>query len=405
MNIKNFAVLFVLAIALFVLPSVSAQSFANIDYVEINGVNVFDGQTFSAEAGETITMKIVFTTAPGITAVNDARLTARVLGEPGSYETTERFDVLAGRTYSKTLTLEMPANLDQLDENFTLEVRLETQSAIGDEFRATFGVQRKSYNLEFLSLESPSRISAGEVLPIEVVVENAGRRDASDTFVIASIPALGISKKIFLEDLSALESTNDEVEDDAIEGRIFLAIPSNAAPGLYTIEVKAYNDDAETVSARRVEVVSGNSNGAIVSSPSSRTFSAGTDGSYKLTIVNSGNRILVYNLVTESDNGLTVDLDDSVVVVPAGDSVTVDLTARAAREGNYNFKVTVLDSDNNIVGEKDFVANVEGRTVGGSAAVVLTIILAIIFVVLLVVLIVLLTRKPAKAEESGESYY
>jgi len=81
------------------------------------------------------------------------------------------------------------------------------------------------------------------------------------------------------------------------------------------------------------------------------------------------------------------------------------LIARSSREGNYNFKVTVLDSSNNVVGEKSFVANVEGRAVGGNAAVVLTIILAIIFVVLLVVLIVLLTRKPAKAEETGESYY
>ncbi len=151
--------------------------------------------------------------------------------------------------------------------------------------------------------------------------------------------------------------------------------------------------------------MSGNSNSAIVSSPSSRTFSAGSDGTYRLTLVNSGNKILVYNLVTESDNGLTVDLEDSVVVVPAGESETVEITANAAREGNYNFKVTVLDSDNNVVGEKSFVANVEGRTVGGNAAVVLTIILAIVFVVLLVVLIVLLTRKPAKADSDGESYY
>jgi len=273
-------------------------------------------------------------------------------------------------------------------------------------FTATFGVQRKNYALEFLSVESPSRISAGEVLPVEVVIKNRGRHVAEDTFVVVSIPELQVSKRFFFEDLSATESTDDEVEDDAMKGNVLLAIPASAAPGLYTVEVKAYNDDSETVSTRKVEILSGNANSGLVASPSSRTFSAGTDGKYTLTLVNSGNRILVYNLVTESDNGLTVDLDNAVIVVPAGSSESVTLTARSSREGSYDFKVTVLDSDNNIVGEKSFVANVEGRSaVGGSAAVVLTIILAIVFVVLLVVLIVLLTRKPAKADETSESYY
>ena len=401
MNAKNFVGLFVIAIAmLFVVPAVSAQSFATIQYVEIDEVPLIQGERFAVEAGQSLDLRVVF---DAIANANDVRVRARVLGEPGLSDTTSRFDVISGGIYSKALSIEVPYDID-LSEDFVLEVEVENQLG-GTTFTAIFAVQRESYALEFLSVESPSRISAGEVLPVEVVVKNRGRYDAQDTFVIASISALGISKKIFLEDLAANESIDNEIEDDSIEGRILLMIPSSAAPGLYTVEVKAYNSDSETVSVRRVEVMSGNSNSGIVASPSSRTFSAGTDGSYRLTIVNSGNRILVYNLVTESDNGLSVDLDDSVVVVPAGSSNAVELTAMAAREGNYNFKVTVLDSDNNVVSEKNFVANVEGRTVGGNAAVVLTIILAIVFVVLLVVLIVLLTRKPAKADESGESYY
>ncbi len=402
MNTRNFVSLFVLAISLlFLVPAVSAYTFADISYVEAESYNIVDGTFFGVEAGKTLDLRVIF---KAFANEENVRVSARVLGEPGLYETTERFDVLSNRTYSKMLRLDIPYDID-LDENFILEVRVESQSLIGDVLTATFGVQRKNYALEFLSVESPSRISAGEVLPVEVVVKNRGRHDAQDTFVIASIPALGISKKIFLEDLSAIESTNNEIEDDAIEGRILLAIPASATPGLYTVEVKTFNDDSETVSTRKVEIMSGNAHSAIVSSPSSRTFSAGTDGKYTLTLVNSGNRILVYNIVTESDNGLNVDLDDSVVVVPAGSSKSVQMTARSAREGNYDFKVTILDSDNNVVGEKSFVANVEGKSVGGNAAVVLTIVLAIVFVVLLVVLIVLLTRKPAKADTEGESYY
>jgi hypothetical protein len=398
MKAKNLVGLFVLAIALIV-PIVSASFTSNL-HVFTEGNQINNGDTFAVDAGQSLDLNVVF---DAIASENNVRVTARVLGEPGLYDATERFDVISGGVYSKRLSIKVPYDIDP-SESFLLEVRVENQNG-GDQMTATFAVQRKSYALEFLSVESASRIASGEVLPIDIVVKNRGRYDAQDTFVIASIPELGISKKIFLEDLSANESTNNEIEDDAIEGRIMLAIPSNAAPGLYTVEVKAYNADTETVSARKVEVVSGNSNSGIVASPLSRTFSAGSDGKYTLTIVNSGSKILVYNLVTSSDNGLTVDSSDSVIVVPAGSSKSVDLTAVAAREGNYNFKVTVLDSNNNVVGEKNFVANVEGKAVGGSAAVVLTIILAIIFVVLLVVLIVLLTRKPAKTEESSESYY
>ena len=403
MNIKNLVGLFVLAITLLVVVPSASAGFATIAYVEADSVNIVDGTVFSVEAGQTLNMRVVLNTANA--SENNVRVTARVLGVPGSFEATERFDVLADRTYSKMLSLTLPNDINP-NENFILEVRVESQSLIGDVLTATFAAQRKSYALEFLSVESDSQVSAGEILPIEVVVKNRGRYSAEDTFVIASIPALSISKKIFLQDLSALDSNDRDIKDDSIEGRISLVIPANAVPGLYTVEIKAFNDDSEVLAARRVEIVSdNNANSIIASSASSKTFSSGSEGKYALTIVNSGNKILVYNLVTESDDGLTVDIDDSVIVVPAGSSKTVNLIASSNREGKYDFSVAVLGADNTVVSKKEFVANVEGKAVGGNVAVVLTIILAIVFVVLLVVLIVLLTRKPAKADETGESYY
>ncbi|MBS3081659.1 hypothetical protein J4416_01810 [Candidatus Pacearchaeota archaeon] len=400
MNIKNIVSLFVIAITLLVVvPAVSA--FANINYVESEGLNLQQGTIFGVEAGQTLDLRVVFDSA---TFENNVRVTARVLGVPGTSDTTERFDVLPSRIYSKLLRLDIPSDIDP-NEDFILEVKVESQDSVGATFTATFAVQRKNYALEFLSIQSDSRVSAGEVLQIEAVLKNRGRYIAEDTFIEASIPTLGISKRIFLQDLTPLDNSSRDIKDDSIEGRMLLAVPANAAPGLYTVEIKAFNNDAETTAIRRVEIVSSNANSMIVPSSSSKTFSAGSEGKYTLTIVNSGNKILVYNLVTESDDGLTVSLEDSVVVVPAGSSKSIILMANSNREGKYDFKVTVLGADNAVVSEKDFVANVEGRAVSGNAAVVLTIVLAIVFIVLLVVLIVLLTRKPAKADESSESYY
>jgi hypothetical protein len=145
-----------------------------------------------------------------------------------------------------------------------------------------------------------------------------------------------------------------------------------------------------------------------VSSASSKTFAVGEKAIYSLTLVNSGNKILVYEIVPETSSSLAVDAAEPVVVIPAGSSKTVDLDVVASKEGKYNFAVNVY-SDGELVKKNNFLADVSGKSskaFAGNATIILTVVLAIIFVVLLVVLIVLLTRKPEnKAEEFGESYY
>ena len=115
-----------------------------------------------------------------------------------------------------------------------------------------------------------------------------------------------------------------------------------------------------------------------------------------------------YFVVDSSDENLNVNVDESVVAIPAGSSKTVKVDVSAQKAGKYNFAVDV-NSGADLVKSQQFAANVEGSSAGkalsGNTAVVLTVVLAIIFVVLLVVLIVLLTRKPEKSQELGESYY
>ena len=128
--------------------------------------------------------------------------------------------------------------------------------------------------------------------------------------------------------------------------------------------------------------------------------------SYDLVLVNSGNSVAVYQIVPQSVNNLVVTVDQPVVTIPAGSSKVVTVKATAGNlPGIYAFKVDV-NSNGELVKELTLTANVSGSNVAmPSNIVILTVVLAIIFVVLLIVLIVLLTRKPAKAEEFGESYY
>ena len=123
-----------------------------------------------------------------------------------------------------------------------------------------------------------------------------------------------------------------------------------------------------------------------------------------MTLVNSGNKVQVYELVFEGPAGLQVSSVDQIVALPSGSTKTVKVLASAEKAGKYTFVVNVK-ADGNLVAQKTFVTMVEGSAKTANGTVVLTVILAIIFVVLLVVLIVLLTRKPQKADEFGESYY
>jgi len=159
-----------------------------------------------------------------------------------------------------------------------------------------------------------------------------------------------------------------------------------------------------TTVIKRIVVVGGSENSNIFASDNSESFGVGEEATYSMTIVNSGNSIKIYELVLEADEGLDVDFSDAILVVPAGSSRVVKITAKAGEEGNYDFAVNV-HSEGELVQTESFKAKVEGKASATNAAVVLTIILAIIFVVLLIVLIVLLTRKPETNEEFGESYY
>ncbi len=394
-------------------PSVSAQ--AAFEDISVNGVDFLEnganlGSTLGVSAGEVIPVWVTFTGTGAAGDVNeDVRLVARIRGEPGFSAVSERFEVLGGSTYSRLFNVQLPYDLDEdLDDNFVLEITLENNNdGELDSYDAAMRIQRSSYELEILAVEADDRVQAGDNLAVDVVVKNRGRQEALDTFIRASIPEAGISKMLFLGDIAEQDPVGDEADNeyDSEAGRIFLRVPKDVPAGVYTLEVEAFTDDSTTVVTRKVVVLGASEESAVVTSTTSKTFAAGEEQAYTLTVVNAGNQIKVYDLILESADGLTINFDESVIAVPAGSSRTVQFVASAPENGNYDFAVNV-HSDGELVKTQNYMANVEGRSsVAGDSAVLLTVVLAIIFVVLLVVLIVLLTRKPEKNEEFGESYY
>ncbi len=420
MSKKNLLVFIVSVFALaFAMGSVSA--FGDIETVEVNGVVVVDhGQQVGSVdlanfVGDRVPVLVVFKSANGTGVLaEDVRIKAWISGDAENVVTSERFDVLADRLYTRIIYLDIPSDLrDVLDETRKLEILVESKAdGIADAETIDFSVQRASYVLEILSVDMQPEVNVGDSLVVDVVLKNRGRQFADDAFLTISIPELGLEERTYFGDLSPIDQDDPE-KDDAVERRTYIRIPANAEPGLYDIKIEAYNADTYDRVDRRVLVAGGAvENTQVVAASTSKTFNVGETESYKLTIVNRGTVVRVFELQIDSPNNLDVDVSDSLVVVPAGTSRTVEFLVDSNVRDEYTFSVDVLSDGGALVDTKTFSANVvEGNGNGGGAGiqtnttVLLTVILAIIFVVLLVVLIVLLTRKPETKEEYGESYY
>jgi len=395
----------IFALAISLIASVSASG--SISSVEVSGVDALTSTNdIAVFAGQTLPVRILFSSD---TNASDVRVKAWISGEQEYAVSTEKFDMVAGKAYSRLVSVQVPSNVDP-SEDLELKVLVESRSS-GEIAERTINLsaQRESYEVELLDVDMASEVKTGTSLPIDIVLKNRGYHFAEDTFVKVRIPALGIEKKAYFGDLSPVDQINPDKEDTA-EKRIVLSIPSNAPTGLYLVELTVYNADSSSVMTKKVSIVGGaNENSIFVTSANSKTFAVGTKAGYSMTLVNSGDKIRVYELVAEAPNALTVSLDESTVIVPAGTSKTVNFGVVASKEGEYNFAINAY-SDNELTKSNSFLANVDNKSAkagsAGNATLVLTIVLAIIFIVLLVVLIVLLTRKPEnKVEEFGESYY
>ncbi len=410
MEYKKILVSLVVALALIALFAVNVSALGSITQIEVNGVEMLGGpSSIAAFAGETLPVRVTFI---GDADASDTRVKVWIAGAKDYSAVDRRIKVFNGSTYSSLFAVQVPFDIDP-KEGLTLWVAIESKNdGSSVPIPIKLAAQRESYIVEILDVDMPSQAKAGETFALDIVLKNRGIEFAEDTFVKARIPALGIEKKAYFEDLSpedepVLTGSQDRLDkEDTGERRIFLAIPANAKAGVYTVEIEAYNGDSSTTLTKRIAISGAAADSNVMSSLTGRTFAVGEKAVYSLTLVNAGNKVKVYDLTAQTPENLNVQVKEPVVVVPAGNSRTVELEASASKTGKYPFTVDV-SSDGDLVKTQEFTANVEGTNEGtaGNTTVLLTVVLAIIFVVLLVVLIVLLTRKPEKAKEFGESYY
>lgn len=410
MNTKKLSVFFfALASILLVTSLISAavsrgngSEIVVIDMVKVNDVEAL-GNNVAVEAGETISVKVLFT---ALKDASDVRLRLGLEGDKVDVESsTGLFTIEQGKTYSKTLTLQVPSELqDEVSSDLTLAIKIWNGDFKTEDDSRVLRVQRPSYGASVMSIDSASSVSAGQLYPVDIVLKNTGYNNLDDVYVTLRIADLGIERKSYFGDLVSIETKYDA---DTTVKRFFLEVPFNAKAGSYTLEVEASNADFAASATKEISIVSEFSGSTVIVNSMTKAASVGKDAEFEMILINPTNKLRVYRVNTESNGDLITSSSAQLVAVPAGMTKSVIISAKPESKGEYDFDVSVFAGEE-VVDSVTLKVLADGRGSSSSAGsvVALTIILAIIFLVLLGALYALLRKKPEEqTEDFGESYY
>ncbi len=417
MKSKTILVSFIAIFAMIFALNLVVAASDNVDYAEItevyfNDILIGDSNgivnTAAGEVSDIVPVEVYFN---ALDDLSDVKVKVYIEGYKNEIsDSTERFHIVNGSSYIERFSLELPSSidLDDLTEGLNLVVRISAKGESSLEKEYNIKMQKDEYSLNILSIESAVKVIAGSVIALDIVLENNGNEELENIYVKALIPELGVEKKVYFGDIYPEDECEDEYDDcdndDTVNKKLYLSIPRNAVPGIYNIEVEAYNYDASTTMKKKIVVSSAET--GILPTITAKTIAVGEEATFDVVLVNPNDRMVVYSITPEESNGLIIEISEPIVTVGADSSKTVKVTVKAtnsAEEGTHLITVNV-NSENGLVKQINFTANVENET-ANNTILVLTVVLAIIFIVLLIVLIVLLTKKPAEIEDFGETSY
>ena len=210
--------------------------------------------TLGLERDSTAQVRVVFNSGRD---VEEIHVSTWISGYRKDIEAkTAEFDTFAGNTYSRTLLLQVPKDIDAKD-TYTLHVRVEAKQDLSgvDEASISTNVQRLANELEILSLNIYDRegetleFKAGQTLFADVVVKNRGNHMAEDAYVKLSIPELGLERTVYLGDLGREDG---DIHQDTRRVTLSLKLPS--VDGEFDLEVESFNGETSDKQTRQIKI-------------------------------------------------------------------------------------------------------------------------------------------------------
>jgi hypothetical protein len=432
-NIKLIGmVLFIGILSLTAIASADSDLY-DITKVEVNDVEVTDGTTVSGvELDDSVEIK-VYIEGTGTSStcpdgdVDDCAVDVKVKTWIGGYEyedieaVSNTFSIEPGVTYTKTLTLDLPSDMDVDNNDYTLYVEVYDSE---DEERESYSLyaERPEHSLEIMDVIYDPTVKAGETTSVEVRVENLGNEKEDDIKVEALLGDL-VSASDYIDELAAYEEDNED-EESSDSASLLLSVPDDATEGSYTITIKvSYNRGHDVIEETYIVSIEGEeqtpeeSETTVSLSTTSFKGEQDEEGTLTLTFSNEGSSSATY---TVSANGIsqwaTSQISpDMVTVAPSStEKVTITLTPDSEASGSYDWSIQILDSDGNLVKDIAMTASIsEDSGLFSDASLWLKIGFVILIVLIVMIAIIAAVRKLKDDDDDddelepkeGKTYY
>src|SRR3989344_528081 len=408
----SFAIFTLMLLSAFT-ANVHAVDFS-IEKVEVDDI-VAGSNSISVERESTIDVEVQL---KGTGKSDNVRVKAWIGGyEFGSIrEESEIFDIEPDVVYKKTISLEIPEDIDANDD-YTLHVEVfDDDNSFEQKFLLRVDEIRHRVNVLDVLLRPGNNVKAGEPLFITARLENLGAKKEDDIKVIASIPELGISTATFIDELTNDEEDNEDEESSMSSDELFLRIPENAKTGIYNLKVDVEYNRGRSVLTDTLQVavtgVSAAEKEAIVDVDAvTKSLEVGGSTTYIVTVQNFGES-KTFKVEIEGEQ-LFADSSISPKTFTLADQeskdVKVTLTPKSdAESGLKDFTVKVWSEDK-LVEELSLQANVVEKAQDNADTRDVWVIGFIVLVIILIVLGLIMAfqrmRKPEEPGDEGTSYY
>jgi uncharacterized membrane protein len=377
MNDKKFGILAlflvgILAFCTFVnaAPNTSTENLVNVQSVEVDGTEIdFSGvNVLSLEKNNEFSVKVVLQANAD---QKDVQVEAYMRGYDHSDligDITDTFNMKAGTSYSKRLTLVLPENMDNEGSNiYFLRIRVEGRAGAStfQEYQISVDSARHDLVIKDIVLTPDSEVQAGRALLASVRVRNYGAKDEDGIKVAVAIPDLNIVASDYIDTLDADKSTSSE--------ELYLRIPTDAVTGVYKVVAEVIYQDGDkkvigttsikiTGEAAATQPATTGPETVINIGPESQDVISGQTGAiYPLTITNNGKSSKTYTVSADGvDWGTTKLSPTNVVIVGSGETKAVYISVAAnsdTQAGKRMFSVTV-SQDGTVLKQIPLTANV-----------------------------------------------
>lgn len=407
--------------------NVNAVSNVNFNKIEVNGVDVTNGDTIYVERGDNVEIRVE---TKSTSAYQDVNIKAWLGGYEYSdvEDITSMFDIIPGVTYSKFLNLQLPDDMEA-SEDYRLHIEVyndDNNKEVVVPVKLQVQETRHKLSIQDIIIRPSTNVEAGKPIFLSVRLENMGAKDEKDIKVSASIPELGISSRDYIDELVTGQEDNncDECQSSASSNELFLRIPEDAKTGNYDVKVEvSYNRGHSTISKTEQIFVTGSKAEegqkaqAIISiDTTTQTIEQGQEAIYKVMLANLGDSKNIYSVdVSGTSSWADSRVDPSFVTVDPNTTGEVFVYVKAkdnAQAGDHSFNIRVM-SNNNVIKETTLTAKTSEKqfALGNVRNVLITI--GIILIVILIVLVIILAVKrtsegrsePEQGMIEGQTYY